>query len=141
MNEDSFVSIKSHLNMLVQLARADGVVVQEEIDFVKKIAEGFDMFLEEVSECFEDPSRIEVNGDLSNDLRYDFMYNIVQLMKIDGRIYKEEIAYCANIANKLGYEEDVLMELIIKVHSDPHISTDKALLKPKIQTYLENKNV
>jgi len=58
-------------------------------------------------------------------------------MKIDGRLYKEEIKYCAKIASKLGYEEDVLRELMLKIYSDPHISTDKESLKAKIQTYLK----
>lgn len=122
--------------MLVQLARVDGVVVQEEIDLIKKIGKANGMSSEEISECFEDPSYIEISDSLSDDLRYDYMYNIVQLMKIDGRLYKEEIKYCARIASKLGYEEDVLREMMLKIYSDPHISTDKESLKAKIQTYL-----
>ena len=58
-------------------------------------------------------------------------------MKIDGRLYKEEITYCAKIASKLGYEEDVLREMILKIYSDPHITTDKESLKAKIQAYLK----
>ena len=67
------------------------------------------------------------------------MYNIVQLMKIDGRVYQEEIRYCAGIASKLGYEEEVLREMMVRIYSDPHISTDKATLKSKIQSYLKDK--
>lgn len=123
--------------MLVQLARVDGVVVQEEIDFIKKIGKANSMSAEEISECFEDPSAIEGLDTLSDDQRYDYLYNVVQLMKIDGRIYKEEIKFCARIASRLGYEEDVLRELMLKIYSDPHITTDKQTLKSKIQTYLK----
>ncbi len=123
--------------MLVQLARVDGVVVQEEIDLIKQIGKAHGMSSEQISECFDDPSYIEISDAISDDLRYDYMYNIVQLMKIDGRLYKEEIKYCAKIAGKLGYEEDVIRELMLKIYSDPHISTDKESLKAKIQTYLK----
>ena len=138
MIEDNFANTtRSHLNMLVQLARVDGVVVQEEIDLIKKIGKANGMSSEEISECFEDPSFIEISDSISDDLRYDYMYNIVQLMKIDGRLYKEEIKYCAKIASKLGYKEDVLREMMLKIYSDPHITTDKESLKAKIQTYLK----
>lgn len=138
MTEDNFANTtRSHLNMLVQLARVDGVVVQEEIDLIKKIGKANGMSLAEISECFEDPSYIEVSDSISDDLRYEYMYNIVQLMKIDGRLYKEEIKFCAKIASKLGYEEDVLREMMLKIYSDPHITADKEMLKAKIQTYLK----
>lgn len=122
--------------MLVQLARVDGVVVQEEIDFIKKIGRSNGMSSEEISESFDDPSLIEGLETLNDDQRYDYLYNVVQLMKIDGRIYKEEIRFCAEIASNLGYDENVLRELMLKIYSDPHITTDKNSLKAKIQTYL-----
>lgn len=122
--------------MLVQLARIDGVVVQEEIDLIKQIGKANGMSNEEISESFDDPSVIEGLETLNDDQRYDYLYNVVQLMKIDGRIYKEEIQYCAKIASKLGYDEDVLREMMLKIYSDPHITTDKQTLKSKIQKYL-----
>lgn len=129
--------IRSHLNMLVQLARVDGVVVKEEIDLIKQIGKANGMSSEEISESFEDPSLIDDMDDLTDDLRYDYMYNVVQLMKVDGRIYKEEIKFCAKIASKLGYQEDVLREMMLKIYSDPHITTDKETLKSTIQQYLK----
>lgn len=122
--------------MLVQLARIDGVVVQEEIDLIKQIGKANGMSDSEISDAFEDPSIIEGLETLNDDRRYDYLYNVVQLMKIDGRIYKEEIQYCAKIASKLGYDEDVLRELMLRIYSDPHITTDKESLKSRIQTYL-----
>jgi len=122
--------------MLVQLARIDGVVVQEEIDLIKQIGKANGMSNEEISDAFEDPSRIEGLESLDDDTKYDYLYNIVQLMKIDGRIYKEEIHFSAKMASRLGYDENVLRELMLKVYSDPHITTDKATLKTRIQTFL-----
>ena len=130
-------SIRSHLNMLVQLARVDGVVTQEEIDLIKQIGKANDMSNQEISEAFEDPLIVEGLELLNDDQRYDYLYNVIQLMKIDGRIYKEEIQYCAKIASRLGYEEDVLREMMLKIYSDPHITTDKQTLKAKIQIYLK----
>jgi len=122
--------------MLVQLARVDGVVVQEEIDLIKQIADEMGMSSGELSQCFEDPDRI---GDLSTlppDQKYEQLYNMVQLMKVDGRLYKEELQYVAHMAVNLGYNEEVLTEMLLKIYSDPHISADKKSLKATIQKYL-----
>ena len=64
--------IRSHLNMLVQLARADGVVVQEEIDLIKKIGKEYGVSADEISNAFDDPSNIEIGAPISDDLKYDF---------------------------------------------------------------------
>ncbi|MDE0472092.1 MAG: TerB family tellurite resistance protein [Ekhidna sp.] len=123
--------------MLAQLARVDGVITQEEIDFIKEIGKANSMSNQEISDAFENPLIIEGLKLLNDDQRYDFLYNVIQLMKIDGRIYKEEIRYCAKIASKLGYDEDVLREMMLKIYKDPHITTDRETLKAKVQAYLK----
>jgi hypothetical protein len=129
---------RTHLNILVQLARVDGVVVQDEIDLIKQIGKANGMSSDEISQCFEDPEMVEDLDKISDDEKYEFIYNIVQLMKIDGRLYKEEISFCAKMISKLGYDEEVLLELMLKIYSDPEITTDKATLKSTIQKYLKH---
>ena len=129
--------IRTHLNLLVQLAKVDGVVVQDEIDLIAQIGEANGMSSSDISACFEDSSLIENLENLTDDEKYEYIYNIVQLMKIDGRLYKEEIRFCAKLASKLGYNEDVLLEIMLKIYSDPEISADKASLKSTIQQYLK----
>ncbi len=128
---------RTHLNVLVQLAKADGVIVQDEIDLIKQIGAANGLSSAEISQSFENPELVEDLEDLSDDEKYEFIYNIVQLMKIDGRLYKEEIKFCAKMISKLGYQEDVLLELMLKIYSDPEISADKAALKSTIQKYLK----
>ncbi|WP_258101744.1 TerB family tellurite resistance protein [Marinoscillum pacificum] len=128
---------RTQLNLLVQLAKVDGVVVQDEIDLIKNVGETLGMSQDEVSACFEDPNLVEDLDNLTDDEKYEFIYNAVQLMKIDGRLYKEEIQFCARIASKIGYEEEVLIELMLKIYSDPDISADKESLKTTIQKYLK----
>ncbi len=128
---------RTQLNLLVQLAKVDGVVVQDEIDLIKQIGAKNGMSQDEISACFEDPNLVEDLSNLTDDEKYEFIYNAVQLMKIDGRLYKEEIQFCARIASNIGYAEEVLIELMLKIYSDPDISADKATLKTTIQKYLK----
>ena len=128
---------RTYLNILVQLARVDGVVVQEEIDLINKVGKANSMSEEEITQCFDDPSDIGSFSHLTDDEKFEYIYGIVQLMKIDGRLYEDEIKFCAKMAAKLGYREDVLFELILKIYSDPDLSEDKTSLKERIQTFLK----
>lgn len=127
------------LHVLVQLAKVDGVVVQDEIDLIKQIGEAHGLSSEEISACFDDPdTEIRDLSDMGDDEKYEYIYNLVQLMKIDGRLYKEEINFCSRLAGKLGYDEAVLLELMVKIYSDPDITTDKVSLKSTIQKFLKH---
>jgi len=129
---------RSQLNILVQLAKVDGIIVQDEIDLIKKIGSAKGMTSHEISSCFDEPGYEDNFKELSDDEKFEYIYNIVQLMKIDGRLYKEEIGFCAKMASKLGYEEKVLMELMLKIYSDPEISANKDQIKSTIQSYLKH---
>lgn len=127
------------LQVLVQLAKVDGVVVQDEIDLIKQIGEAHGLSSEEISACFDDPdNEIKDLSNISDDEKYEYIYNLVQLMKIDGRLYKEEINFCSRLAGKLGYDKAVLLELMLKIYSDPDITTDKSTLKSTIQKFLKD---
>ncbi len=128
----------NQLRILVQLAKVDGIVVQDEIDLIKSIGEAHGLNSAEISGCFENPADDEDLSMLEDDEKYDHIYNLVQLMKIDGRLYKEEIGFCAKVASKLGYDESVLLELMMKIYADPDLTTDKETLKSTIQQYLKH---
>lgn len=78
---------RTYLNLPVQLVRVDGAVVQGEIDLIKQIGEANGMSSDYISARFEDPSLIEDPDKLTDDEKYEYIYNIVRLMKIDSRLY------------------------------------------------------
>jgi hypothetical protein len=127
---------RSQLQILVQLAKIDGVVSQDEIDLIRQVGKANGLTEEDIAAAFDETHEVGNLEDLSDDEKYEYMYRVVQLMKIDGRLYKEEITYCAKMASKMGYNEDVLYHLITKIYSDPHVSADKEALKKKVQKYL-----
>lgn len=129
---------KTHLNVLIQLAKIDGEVVKEELDLINEVgrANGYDE--EEVSKMFKTERPIDDFSQLNDDERFDLIYSVVQLMKIDGKLYNEEIEYCAKMAAKLGYDKGVLFELMLKIYADPDMCEDRATLKKEIQGFLNS---
>ena len=125
-----------HINILVQLAKVDGEVVQEEIDLIHEVGKANGLTPDEINACFDEEIPIGDLAHLPDNQKYEYIYSIVQLMKIDGKLYNEEIKFCAKMSAKLGYDEDVLFELMLKIYADPDLCADKDSLKKHIQKYL-----
>ena len=128
---------KAQLNILVKLARIDGVLVQDEIALIKKIGRAHGMTNQEIQDCFEHPYGLESLEELTPDEKYEFLYDVIQLMKIDGRLHQEEIQFCARAVAKLGYDQAVLLEMLLKIYGDDRITANKESLKQDIQKFLK----
>lgn len=57
-------------------------------------------------------------------------------MKADGQVFKSEIVFCEDMAERLGYNRRVVAELSSKIYSDPSITADRDSLKEKAAKYL-----
>jgi uncharacterized tellurite resistance protein B-like protein len=124
------------LNVMVQLAKADGKVAAVEYDFIKRIAADNGIPESELKRLFEeDETKIHI-GSLSDDRKFDYIYNLTKLMEIDGTIRIEEYKFCNRIANKLGYRETVLTDLIYHVQANKGMDRDMVRLKEKAKRHL-----
>lgn len=130
--------VKEQLNVMIQLAASDNEVADKEAKLIKMIGVSNGVSAEEIDEMLRNPGK--PIGDLStltDDQKFEHLYHIVQLMKIDGQVFKSEIVFCENIAERLGYKKGVIGELSSKIFSDPSITADREHLKSKAQRYLK----
>ena len=130
--------VKETLNVLIQLAASDNQVAEKEAKLIQMIGISNGMSKEEIDTMMKNPSR--PIGDLTlltDDQKFEHLYHVVQLMKVDGQVFKSEIVFCEDIANRLGYKKGVIGELSSKIFSDPSITADRDMLKKKTQKYLK----
>lgn len=127
--------IKDQLNILVQLATSDGMIAEKELRLIRTIAEAHDLSNKEIDELIKDPKPIANLEYLSEDQKFEFLYNVIQLMKADGQVFKSEIVFCEDMAERLGYNRKVVAELSSKIYSDPTITADRESLKEKAKNY------
>jgi hypothetical protein len=73
---------------------------------------------------------------MTDEDRFEYLYNIVQLMKIDSQVYLSEIKYCEELAEKLGFKKGVISKLSSKVFTDPSITSNREALKREVMKYL-----
>jgi uncharacterized tellurite resistance protein B-like protein len=121
---------------MVQLAKIDGKVASSEYEFIKRIAKDNGIQESEVKRLFDDnENKIQI-GPLPEDRKFDYIYNLTKLMEIDGTIRIEEYKFCNRIANKLGYRESVLTDLIYHVQANKGQDRDMVRIKEKARKHL-----
>ncbi len=124
------------LKILAQLAASDGVIDEEERKLIENVGLAHGLSHEEIEASISSPID-EVNlKNLSADEKFDYLYNLVHLMKIDGEVYNQEIEFCQGIAQKLGYQLAAIYELYPHVHPRVKIPSEIKALKQKVNTFL-----
>jgi len=127
----------NQMKLLVSLAQIDGTVALPERNYIINIGRANGFYPDQVLPLFEQRHTLIVPQDLNDDAKFDYLFSIVHLMKIDERMYKEEMMFCSKIASNLGYEPQVMFELLLHVKSVAMTDTEKADLKKLVQDYLK----
>lgn len=123
--------ITGQLNILIQLATIDGTLASKERKLIEHIAKVNNADENQIKELLNKPEPISNLEHLSSDERFEYLYMVIQLMKVDGQVFKSEIVFCENIAEKLGYKKKVVAELSKNIYSDPSITADRQMLRDK----------
>lgn len=130
--------IKEQLNVLIQLAASDNKVAEKEAKLIHMIGQSNGIPKDEIDNMLKNPGRpIGDLGTLTDDQKFEHLYHVVQLMKVDGQVFKSEIVFCEEVASRLGYKKGVIAELSSKIFSDPSITSDRERLKQRAQKYLK----
>lgn len=129
------MSIKAQLSTLVQLASADGEFSGEEKQLIYMIGKANNIKEEEIDDLVNNPVPLPSVSTMTAEDKFDYLYNIVQLMKIDSQVYLSEIKYCEDIAEKLGFNKKVIGALSKQIYSDPTITANVESLRRAVKKY------
>lgn len=128
--------IKNQINTLAAMAQVDGHVAEKELRFIKMIGKANGLTDDQIEQYVVEPEPMDDFETLTDDEKFEYIYLIIQLMKVDGQVFKSEIVFCEELATQLGYDKKVIGELSTNIYSDPSITADRDLLKKKAQKYL-----
>lgn len=121
---------KTSLSILIELAIRDGEIDDREHRLIHQIGEAHGLEEEEITIMIDSPPQIDYSK-LSEDERFEMLYNLVRLMKVDGKIFDEEILYCLDVAKRLKYPLEAVMELYGLVHANLKLTSEINVLKRK----------
>jgi hypothetical protein len=124
--------IKHQINMLLKLAAIDRSFAGRERKLIEHFASvnGVDRS-QELEVHAQKTGRYPDLEILTEEERFEYLYMLIQLMKVDGQVFKSEIVYCEDMAEKLGYKRKVVAELSKNIYSDPCITADRDMLLRK----------
>lgn len=130
-----------HLNILVQLAKIDGETDIAELELIRQIGASKNVSDEDIEEIIEKTAAedtIPSLEHLTREQRVDLMANLVLVMKIDGRIDKEEMKFCLKVLKKLGYDENALFDIVSTTYVDSQVGVNKDEIRDRAEKYLKN---
>ncbi|MGY8978649.1 MAG: TerB family tellurite resistance protein [Cytophagales bacterium] len=128
-------TIKAQLSTLIELAKIDGEFDGQEKLHILMLGRANGLSEIEIKDIVKNPVSMPDVHLLSSDDKFDYLFNIVQLMKIDQEVYKSEIHHCEKLAEKLGFKTKVVSAISSQVYSDPSISADIDALKKAVKKY------
>lgn len=134
-NLNKIMSIKSQLSMLVKLANIDNDFADDERDMILMVGKANGVSEDEINGLLENPEPLPPLSTITDDEKFEYLFNVVQLMKIDKEVFLSEVKYCEEVAVKLGFKKAVIAELSAKVYSDPTIVANKESLKMAVLKY------
>ncbi|MDV3307417.1 MAG: hypothetical protein LOY03_01190 [Cyclobacteriaceae bacterium] len=124
------------VKLLVSLAAIDGMIADREKNYIMNIGLANGVSAKEMEEIIGRRHEIVVPSNLTDSEKFDFLFHLVQLMKVDEKMFREEMLFCSTIAEKLGYRKDVLFDLMLNVPSHEMDDDEKQKLEAETKKYL-----
>jgi hypothetical protein len=125
------------MKLLISLAQIDGKVAERERNYIINIGRANGLYPDEVEPLLDQRHALIIPDGLTDDQKFNYIFSLIQLMKIDERMYKEELLFCGKIATNLGYKSEVLFDLLLNVGSFDMPEKEMAELKARVQRNLK----
>lgn len=134
-------NIKNHLKALIQLSIIDRDFGQPEKSYVYTIGKANRVPEKEIDELVDEVLGMKENSEVNfqgllSEERFDYLYDVIQLMKIDGEVFLTEIKYCEEVAEKLGYDKKVVKKMSGRIYGDPSITGNRDALMKEANKFL-----
>jgi hypothetical protein len=127
----------NQIKLLISLAQIDGKLADRERNYILNVARSNGLASDQIIPLFDQRHPLIIPPDLTDDQKFDYLFTLVQLMKIDDRMYKEEMMFCSKIADNLGYIDQVMFELLLYVKTGVMEKDEIINLKEIMQKYLK----
>ena len=106
---------RSHFRNMVLIAKADGVITEDERNLLHKMGLSLSLSEEQVAEIIKNPNKLSIVPPVSREERFEQMIELVRMVQVDGKIDYKEMDVLSRVAVGIGYEDldDVDVESIL----------------------------
>ena len=131
--------VTQQIKLLVHLAISDGEFDPREESFIYSIGRGHGLDDRQIDSLINSPGEYELNANIPDEDKFEYLYSLVQLMKIDRQVFNQEVLFCQQIAEGLGFDYEVLFEMYPKIHPNLVVPKEKRELRRMALDHLRNK--
>lgn len=124
-----------HLVALSLIAHGDESHPAEEA-FLKSVAKRLNIDDITAAEIIDQPEEYDQGLQVQETDRYTFLGDILKLIAADGNIDDDEIEYCRTICKKLGFEQQMVDDIIMKMKAHIDNGCDQNKLSKTIESGL-----
>ena len=101
-NKESKTPTRSHLQNLIEMAKADGYYDQVEKDYLMKVAKSYDIPAKNMEEIEKQVTKVAMAQAGNMEMIYRQLYELVGMMLADGIVHNNEIELCVRFAEEMG---------------------------------------
>ena len=105
----------NHIKNLIHFAYADGHLHDKELEMIKKVGTRLGLTESEIQQEIENRSDVAPPLPVNEVLRYILFEDILHIIIADAEVADAEIAECKRVAEKIGFETEMVVGLISKM--------------------------
>lgn len=135
------MNFQIQMKVLLQLALVDNTLSTTEKNWIYNLGKANGMPESDINDLFEGMllqkhHEIPPIENLTEEDKFEYLFNLIQLMKVDKEVYLSEVKFCEELAVKLGYKKKVIKALSSKIFSDPSIISDHGILRSIVSKHI-----
>ncbi|GAA3930907.1 TerB family tellurite resistance protein [Hymenobacter algoricola] len=128
--------VKSHLMNLAALAKADGHIDEREINFIVAVGKKNGMRTDEVKSVIANSGSVNLVLPDNDSERFDQIFDLVDMMLADGVVDDNEMDFCIDMAEKLGFRKAIVGVLVRKISMGVKDGLPRQQIKDESQSFL-----
>ena len=130
--------IKSHILNLGALAKIDGHVDSAEMNYIIAIGKKNGLRQEEVRSLLANANSAKFEMPANDSDRFDQIYDLVEMMLADGIVDDNEMDFCVEMAEKLGFKKAIVGVLVRNISLGVKDGQSREHIKQESQAFLES---
>ncbi|HEX8425326.1 TerB family tellurite resistance protein [Hymenobacter sp.] len=130
--------VKSHIQNLAALAKADGHLDEREMSFIVTVGKRNGMRTDQIRSIVANSNMNRLVVPDNDSERFDQIFDMVDMMLADGIVDDSEMDFCTIMAEKLGFRKDVVGLLVKKISQGVKDGMDREVVKTDTQAFLKN---
>ncbi|UYZ59783.1 tellurite resistance TerB family protein [Hymenobacter latericus] len=131
--------VRSHIHNLASLARVDGHIDEREMNFLVSVGKKNGLSSSDVRSVVAQAQQHSLTLPDNDSERFDQIFDLVDMMLADGVVDDNEMDFCIDMAEKLGFRKAIVGVLVRKISMGVRDGLPREQIKNESESFLNFK--